>query len=115
MVEGSQPRDATTGGNWVSTHHVACLDGSQYHGCKPDVIRANVGQDGLRAVLRRGADMLHDPPCKAIDHVCQLAIVGGAETSVAGSLGDGPKTVSLARPFPGTTVNKMCWQVRLPI
>lgn len=59
--------------------------------------------------------MLHDPPCKAIDHVCQLTIVDGAETSVVGSLGDGPKTVSLARPFPGTTINKMCWQVRLPI
>lgn len=63
--------------------------------------------------LRR-ADVLHNPPCQAIDYVCQLRISDCAETSLVGRLSNRPKTISLIWLLPSTAINDVWQQIRSP-
>lgn len=62
----------------------------------------------------RGADVLHNPPCQAIDYVCQLGISDCAETSLVGRLSNRPETICLIGPFPSTAINNVWQQIRSP-
>lgn len=63
--------------------------------------------------LRR-ADVLHNPPCQAIDYVCQLGISDCAETSLVGRLSNRPKTISLIWLLPSTAINNVWQQIKSP-
>lgn len=58
--------------------------------------------------------MLHNPPCQAIDYVCQLGISDCAEASLVGRLSNRPKTISLIWLFPSAAINNVWQQIRSP-
>lgn len=62
----------------------------------------------------RGADVFYNPPCQAIDYVCQLGICDCAETSLVGRLSNRPKTISLIWLLPSTAINNVWQQIRSP-